>query len=54
MSKNPYPSKSLGNTIGDVREKICKELELAEPELIELLVANKIVGTALSVKSVYE
>ena len=44
----------LGKSIGDVREKICKELELAEPELIELLVANKIVGISLSIKSVYE
>jgi hypothetical protein len=54
MSKNPYPSKSLGKTMGDVRDKICKELELAEPELIELLVANKIVGINLSIKSTYE
>jgi len=54
MSKNPYQSKTLGATMGEVREKICKELELAEPELIELLVANKIVGTSLSIKSVYE
>lgn len=54
MSKNPYQSKLMGKTIGELREKICKELELAEPELIELLVANKIVATNLSIKSVYE
>lgn len=54
MSKNPYPSKALGKTIGDVREKICKEFELAEPELIELIVANKIVAVSLSIKNVYE
>lgn len=40
--------------MGDVREKICKELELAEPELIELLVGTKIVGTSLNIKSTYE
>lgn len=54
MSKNPYQSKALGKTIGDMREKICKELELAEPELIELLIAGKIVAINLSIKSVYE
>ena len=54
MNKNPYTNKSLGKTMGDVREKICKELELAEPELMELLVANKIVGTDLSITAVYE
>lgn len=54
MSKNPYPSNTLGKTMGEVRLKVCKELELAEPELMEMLVANKIVGTDLSIKSVYE
>jgi len=54
MSKNPYAAKQLGKTMGDVREKICKELELAEPELIELLVASKIVSTELTIKNVYE
>jgi hypothetical protein len=38
----------------DVRLKICKEMELAEPELVELLVANKIVAINLSIKDVYE
>lgn len=49
MSKNPYTSSSLGKTMGDVRMKICKEMELAEPELIELLVAGKIVSVDLSI-----
>lgn len=40
--------------MGDVREKICKELELAEPELIELLVAGKLISMDLCIESVYE
>jgi len=28
MNKNPYQNKVLGKTMGEVREKICKELEL--------------------------
>ncbi len=54
MSKNPYSSKQLGKTMADVRLKICKEMELVEPELVELLVANKIVGMNLLIKEVYE
>jgi E3 ubiquitin-protein ligase UBR4 len=38
MSKNPYLSGQLGKTMADVRLKIAKEMELAEPELLELLV----------------
>jgi hypothetical protein len=54
MSKNPYTSTSLGKTMGDVRLKICKEMELAEPELVELLVAGKLVGMDLPIRQVYE
>ena len=54
MSKNPYTSTSLGKTMADVRIKICKEMELAEPELLELLVSGKIVGMDLTIKQVYE
>ena len=49
MSKNPYTSTSLGKTMADVRLKICKEMELAEPELVELLVENKIVAVDLTI-----
>lgn len=49
MSKNPYSSTSLGKTMADARIKICKEMELAEPELVELLVAGKIVSVDLSI-----
>ncbi len=54
MSKNPYSSSQLGKTMADVRLKICKEMELAEPELLELLVAGKIVGMDLTIRQVYE
>jgi len=50
MSKNPYTSSQLGKTMADVRIKICKEMELAEPELVELLVVGKIVGMDLTIK----
>lgn len=50
MSKNPYSSSQLGKTMADVRIKICKEMELAEPELVELLVAGKIVGMDLTIR----
>lgn len=35
--------------MADVRLKICKEMELAEPELLELLVAGKIVSVDLNI-----
>lgn len=54
MSKNPYSSSQLGKTMADVRIKVCKEMELAEPELVELLVAGKIVGMDLTIRQVYE
>ncbi|CDW77116.1 e3 ubiquitin-protein ligase ubr4 [Stylonychia lemnae] len=54
MSKNPYTSTYLGKTMEDVRNKICKEMEMAEPDLLELLVAGKIVGLNLTIKQVYE
>ena len=43
-------SSQLGKTMGDVRVKICKEMDLAEPELVELLVDNKIVGMDLTIR----
>ena len=38
----------------DVRAKICTESRLHEPELLELLVAGKIVGMDLPINLVYE
>lgn len=49
MSKNPYLASQLGKTMADVRLKICREMELAEPELLELLVAGKLVGMDLPI-----
>lgn len=40
--------------MADVRLKICKEMDLAEPELVELLVCGKLVGMDLSIRQVYE
>ena len=55
MSKNPYSSNSFnGKTMGDVRLKICRDCEIGEPEMLELLVANKIVTMGLSIRAVYE
>lgn len=54
MSKNPYSSSSLGKTMADVRLKICKEMDISDPDLLELLVANKIVGLDLTIIQVYE
>lgn len=36
--------------MADVRIKICKEMELSEPELVELLVFGKIISVDLSIK----
>ena len=55
MSKNPYSSKSFGGkTMGDVRLKICRDCDIGEPEMLELLVANKIVEMNLPINAVYE
>ena len=55
MSKNPYSSNSFnGKTMSDVRLKICRDCEIGEPEMLELLVANKIVTMGLSIRAVYE
>ena len=50
MSKNQYLTSQIGKTMGEVRIKICKETNTAEPELVELLVDNKIVGMDLTVR----
>ena len=48
MSKNPYSSKAFGGkTMSDVRQKICRDCDIGEPEMLELLVANKIVTMGL-------
>jgi len=54
MEKNPYSSKEVGPLMSNVRERICKELEYSDPEILELLVAEQIVAPSLSVNDVYE
>ncbi len=54
MARNPYPTTDLGKTMGDVRLKICKEVDLAEPELIEMVVAGQLIGVECLVSLVYE
>jgi hypothetical protein len=50
MSKNTYQSSQLGKSMGDIRVKICKETNTDEPELVELLVDNKLVNMDLTVR----
>jgi hypothetical protein len=54
MQKNSYTSNQLGKTLNEVRNKICLETDLQSPELLELLVDNKIVSIDLTIKQVYE
>ena len=55
MSKNPYSSKSFGGkTMADVRLKICRDCDIGEPDMLELLVAGKIVTMNLPITAVYE
>lgn len=55
MSKNPYSSKSFGGkTMSDVRLKICRDCDIGEPEMLELLCAGKIVTMNLPINAVYE
>eukprot|EP00742_Colponemidia_sp_Colp-10_P004531 GILJ01004836.1.p1 GENE.GILJ01004836.1~~GILJ01004836.1.p1 ORF type:complete len:2747 (+),score=454.59 GILJ01004836.1:625-8241(+) len=55
MTKNPYQSTEIGPLIRDVRSKICADLNIRDAmEIMELLVANQIVGLDLPVRLVYE
>lgn len=54
MEKNPYSSKEIGPLMSNVRERICKELEYSDPEILELLVAEQIIAPSLMVNDVYE
>jgi len=55
ITKNPHSSKSFGGkTMGDVRLKICRDCDIGEPEMLELLVAGKIVTMNLPINAVYE
>ena len=54
MERNPYSSKEIGPLMNNVRSRICRELELSDPELLEMLVAGQIISPNLSVADVYE
>lgn len=55
MAKNPYNMLKLGKKMAEVREKICLEHEMQHAlELMEMLVAGKIIDPDLEVKMVYE
>ena len=58
MVKNPYSSKSVGPLMRDVKNKICRDLDLGglieDDNGMELLVAGKIVKLHLTVAATYE
>lgn len=54
MEKNPYSSKEVGPLMKHVRLHVCRELELSDPDLLELLVADRIISPELRVIDVYE
>ncbi|EFA82601.1 hypothetical protein PPL_04293 [Heterostelium album PN500] len=58
MNKNPYPSNVVGPLMRDVKNKICKTLDLGsfldDDNGMELLVDNKIIKLDLPIKKVYE
>jgi E3 ubiquitin-protein ligase UBR4 len=54
MEKNPYSSAEVGPLMRNVRERICKELDLSDPEIMELLVAEQIIAPELKITDVYE
>ena len=53
MTQNPYKSESIGLTMNDVRIKICKELELASIDVMEMLVDNNIISPSLPIELVW-
>jgi E3 ubiquitin-protein ligase UBR4 len=58
MTRNPYSMKDIGQTMRDVKNKICVDLELAglleDDFSMELLVADKIVKLDLDINGVFE
>ncbi len=55
MSKSIYPMSELGLFMSDIRTRICKDIGMSgTEELMELLVANQIIGLDLPIKLVYE
>ena len=58
MTKNPYSSREIGPLMRDVKNKICRDLDLAglieDDNGMELLVAGQIIKLDLPVTAVYE
>ncbi len=54
MPKNPYLASDIGRTMRDVKNKICRELEIIDENMMELLVANQIIELDLPIDLVYE
>ena len=58
MVKNPYSSKQVGPLMRDVKNKICRDLDLGglieDDNGMELLVAGSIIKLDLAVSTVYE
>lgn len=58
MTKNPYASSEIGPLMRDVKNKICRELDLFslldDDFSMELLVAGNIISLDLSIAQVYE
>jgi hypothetical protein len=54
MEKNPYSNQEVGPLMNNVRLRICKELDLSDPDLLELLVADQIIDPSLPIVDVYE
>lgn len=58
MTKNPYSSAEIGSLMRDVKNKICRTLDLRglldDDNGMELLVHNKIIKLDLPINKVYE
>jgi len=54
LNRMPYKASDIGTTMADVRMRMCKELEIGDPNPYELLVANNLVDLDLPISLVYE
>ena len=52
--RSSFLASDLGETMREVRSRICRELDIADPDTIELLVANQIIEVDLPIYLVYE
>lgn len=54
LNKNPYLVTDIGGLMQDVKDKICRDLELYMELQMELLVCNKIISLEMPVDLVFE